>query len=302
MGLITYLPTFKGFDLVFTIVNRSSKYVTFIPCKSSCTAPDLARMFYNHIVCKFGMPQNIISDKDSRFMSKFWWALMRLLQCTLAISSGYHPQTNNQSKCFHHSVEQILPCYVTSSQQNWVVSLASAVFSLNSTVFVAHGKSPFIVLFGREPTLPLDLAMAKLSNCTVQAVSDFITCQEKNFSDFCNALAKSNESIAHSSDKHYRYITFYAGDLVYINTTHFSLAPGLSRKLDPKWLGSILIEQVIYLVAYHISLPKEYGYIHPVFHISSLYEHYKPPPSFPPPIFPVADNFSSEYEVEDILA
>ena len=42
MDLITHLPTSEGFDSVFTIVDR---YVTFIPCKATCTAPELARMF-----------------------------------------------------------------------------------------------------------------------------------------------------------------------------------------------------------------------------------------------------------------
>ena len=72
MDLITYLPTSEGFDLVFTIVNRFSKYVTFIPCKATCTVPDLARIFYDHIVCKFGMLQKIFSDRNSKFLSKFW--------------------------------------------------------------------------------------------------------------------------------------------------------------------------------------------------------------------------------------
>ena len=72
MDLITHLPISEGFDSVFTIVDRFSKYATFIPCKATCTAPDLARMFYDHIVCKFGMPQKIVSDRDSRFLSKVW--------------------------------------------------------------------------------------------------------------------------------------------------------------------------------------------------------------------------------------
>ena len=145
VDLTTYLFTSKGFNLVFTVVDRFFKYVTFVTCKATCTAPDFARMFYDHIVCKFGMLQKIASDRDSRFLSKFQQALMGLLQCTLAISSGYHPQTDGQSECFHHSVEQILFCYITATQSNWVVSLASAAFSQNSTVSVAHCKSPFVV-------------------------------------------------------------------------------------------------------------------------------------------------------------
>ena len=56
MDLITYLPTFEGFDSVFIIVDKFFKYVTFIFCKATCTTPNLARMFYDHIVHKFNMP------------------------------------------------------------------------------------------------------------------------------------------------------------------------------------------------------------------------------------------------------
>ena len=92
--------------------------------------------------------------------------------------------------------------------------------------------------------------------------------------------------MAYSADKHRCDITFHTGDLVYVNTAHFSLAPGLFKKLAPKWVGPLPIEQVISSVAYCISLPKEYGHIHPVFHISSLHGHHSPPTSCPPPIFP----------------
>ena len=72
MSLIIHLPTSDGFDAVFTILDRFSKYVTFIPCKATYIAPDLVRIFYNHIVCKFGMSQKMVSDRDSRFLSKLW--------------------------------------------------------------------------------------------------------------------------------------------------------------------------------------------------------------------------------------
>ena len=127
---------------------------------------------------------------------------------------------------------------MTFSQLNWVVALASTAFALNSTVSVSHGKSPFAFLFGREPSLPLDLAMPKLSNFTIQAVFKFISSQEKSFSDVGMALAKTNESMVCSADQHLHNIQFHSGDLVYVNTAHFSLAPGLSRKLVHKWIGT----------------------------------------------------------------
>ena len=108
--------------------------------------------------------------------------------------------------------------------------------------------------------------------------------------------------MACSADKYHRDATFHTGDLVYVNTAHFSLAPGLFRKLALKWVGLFHIELVISSVAYCISLPEEYGHINPVFHISSLHGHHGPTPSCPSPIFPVTDSYLSKYEVEDILA
>ena len=54
--------------------------------------------------------------------------------------------------------------------------------------------------------------------------------------------------MACSADKHRRDVTFHTGDLVYVNIAHFSLAPGLSKKLAPKWVGLFSIEKVISLV------------------------------------------------------
>ena len=71
MDLITHFPMPKGFGLGFTIVYRFSKYVTFITCKTTCTAPNLARTFYDYIVCNFGMPKEIVSNRDIRLLSKF---------------------------------------------------------------------------------------------------------------------------------------------------------------------------------------------------------------------------------------
>ena len=73
MDLITSLPrTAKGNDAVFTVVDRFSKLVTFVPCVTSVSASDVAQLFFDRYVCKFGMPAKIVSDRDPRFLSDFW--------------------------------------------------------------------------------------------------------------------------------------------------------------------------------------------------------------------------------------
>ena len=82
MDLVTSLPTTpRGFDAIFTIVDRFSKMVRFIPTKTSSSAEEIAKLFFDHYVCKFGMPRKIVSDRDPRFVSRFWTALLRKLGC-----------------------------------------------------------------------------------------------------------------------------------------------------------------------------------------------------------------------------
>lgn len=62
----------RGYDAIFSIVDRFSRLVRFIPCKSTLTAADCADLFFEHWVCRFGMPDKIICDRDVRFQSAFW--------------------------------------------------------------------------------------------------------------------------------------------------------------------------------------------------------------------------------------
>ena len=106
MDLVTSLPeTQRGHDAVFSVVDRFSKLVTFVLCVISSTAVDVAQLFFEHVVCKFGMPKKIVSDRDPRFLSDFWTALMARLETKVGLSSSYHPQIDGQTERFHRSVE-----------------------------------------------------------------------------------------------------------------------------------------------------------------------------------------------------
>jgi hypothetical protein len=62
---------------------------------------DTAKKFFNHWYRWFGLPKKIISDRDGRFISRFWIELFRQTQTRLAMSTS-HPspdrQTNGEGK------------------------------------------------------------------------------------------------------------------------------------------------------------------------------------------------------------
>ena len=57
MDFITHLPvSTRGFDAAFSIVDRFSRLCRFIPRKTSMSALECAQLFFEHWVCRFGMP------------------------------------------------------------------------------------------------------------------------------------------------------------------------------------------------------------------------------------------------------
>ena len=99
MDLITKLPkTQKGFDAIWVVVDRLTKSAHFIPIKETMSSEKLAVVFVNEIVARHGIPVSIISDRDTRFTSRYWKKFHEDMGTRLLISTAYHPQTDGRVK------------------------------------------------------------------------------------------------------------------------------------------------------------------------------------------------------------
>ena len=99
MDFITKLPQSGKFDTVLTITDHDcSKAAIFIPCQEAITAEGVAGLYLRHVFPRFGIPKKIISDRDTRFTSKFAKGLCESLKIHQNISMAYHPWTDGQSQ------------------------------------------------------------------------------------------------------------------------------------------------------------------------------------------------------------
>ena len=66
------LPSTKhNNDCVFVVIDRFSKISIMAACKNNIIAEATAKLFFEQLWVHFGIPQSIISDRDSRFLSTF---------------------------------------------------------------------------------------------------------------------------------------------------------------------------------------------------------------------------------------
>lgn len=92
------LPCTKtGRDLILVVVDRFFKMAHFIACKKTKDAASVAHLFFHEIICLHGVPKTVISDRDVKFISKFWQHVWNKFGTQLQFSSAFHPQANGQT-------------------------------------------------------------------------------------------------------------------------------------------------------------------------------------------------------------
>ena len=73
MDFVTDLPesTASGYTGILVIVDRLTKMAIYLPCRKDIDSPELARLFFEHVICKCGVPDNIVTDRGTQFTSRF---------------------------------------------------------------------------------------------------------------------------------------------------------------------------------------------------------------------------------------
>jgi IS30 family transposase len=151
MDFITDLPSSKAFDSIFVVVDRLTKMAHFMPNNKTITGEVTTRLFMDNIYKYHGLPNDIISDRGSQFISKFWQSLFKILNVKIKLSSTYHPQTYGQTERINQVLKQYLHCTINYHQDNWMELLSLAKFAYNNTIQGSTQQIPFFANYGYHP-------------------------------------------------------------------------------------------------------------------------------------------------------
>ena len=86
----------QGHDAIWVIVDRLTKFAHFLPIRTHYSMDKLAQIYLQEIIRIHGVPETIVSDRDPRFQSRFWFNLSKALGTKLHLSTATHPQTDGQ--------------------------------------------------------------------------------------------------------------------------------------------------------------------------------------------------------------
>jgi len=155
MDFIVRLPESDGYTKIWVIVDRFSKMAYFIPLRTEEHIKELALTFVKEIWPLHGLPESIVSDRDTRFTSKSWTSLIQLLQVKLNLSTAFRPESDGQTQRVNQTLEQYLRSYFSYQKEDWVSLLPFAKHAYNTSMWESTETSRFEINYGFSPQTQL---------------------------------------------------------------------------------------------------------------------------------------------------
>ena len=141
---------------VLVVVDHFTRYVQAFVTKNHM-ARTTARVLYNNYFSVFGFLQRLMSDQGTKFCGNVIAAMCSLLGVEKIRMMPYHPQTNGSTERVHQTLQCMIGKLDPEKRKKWPTHIGSIIIAYNSTQSLVTGYSPYYLMFGRRPRLPVDL-------------------------------------------------------------------------------------------------------------------------------------------------
>ena len=114
---------------LFTIIDQYTRWPEATPLEDA-TTKTCARALTLHWIARFGIPDDLTSDRGPQFTSHLWAAFNKLLSISASTTMAYHPQANGMVECFHRQLKASLKARLNSP--NWMEELPLVLLRIRS--------------------------------------------------------------------------------------------------------------------------------------------------------------------------
>jgi len=120
------------------------------------TAQTTAQTLWDKFFVHYGFPEKLISDQGKQFEGKLIEELCKITNVKKLRTTPYHPQTNGQCERFNQTLISMLGTLSEKAKSKWPSHVATLTHAYNCTKCMATGYSPYFLMYGRHPMLPID--------------------------------------------------------------------------------------------------------------------------------------------------
>ena len=218
--IIVMVDLFSGWPEAFAVSNKDAETV--------------AQLLFEEIIARHGCPRSITSDNGKEYCNNLVEKLTKNLNIHHIRTSPYHPQANGKTERFNRFLKDAMSKRIQENQRDWDSHLSAILMAYRMAVHDSTGFSPFFLVYGRDPVLPLDTLLGPKIKYLGE---EYVPTQLQRLN---KAYAMARENLHHvRADNKARYDErasqhkFSVGDAVYYK--NHIIKKGHSTSLSPKW-------------------------------------------------------------------
>ncbi|GFV91545.1 retrovirus-related Pol polyprotein from transposon 412 [Trichonephila clavipes] len=150
IDLIGPLPPSQGMTFSMTCINRFSCWMEAVPLPD-CKAQTASKAFYEHWVCRFGVPGKIITDQGRQFESQLFRSLAAICGAKVAHATSYHPQCNGKVERLHRTLKGAIKAH---NNIKWTETLPTILLGLRTALRPDTNHTIAQMVYGSNIRLP----------------------------------------------------------------------------------------------------------------------------------------------------
>jgi transposase InsO family protein len=150
--------TKKGNRYILVFVEYMTKWpeAFAIPKADAVT---VARVLFDEIICRYGAPRRLLSDRGKNFLASVVREVCELCGVKKIFTTAYRPQTDGLVERFNHTLVEMLAMYTSSEQDDWDEAIPAVLFAYRTEKHATTTESPSMLMFGREAVYPVETVL-----------------------------------------------------------------------------------------------------------------------------------------------
>lgn len=125
-------------------------------------AKEVAVFLMEQVVCRFGAPREIVTDRGTHFINEVIEELTEQLSIIHRRTTPYNPQANGQAESTNKVLCAILRKTVSAHARDWDQKLTATLWAYNLTYKKATGYTPYFLTYGQECIVPMEMEIPSL--------------------------------------------------------------------------------------------------------------------------------------------
>ncbi|RVW31074.1 Transposon Tf2-12 polyprotein [Vitis vinifera] len=159
----------NGHEFILVAIDYFTKWVE-AASYARLTSVRVASFIRSHIICRYGVPHELISDRGVHFRAEVD-TLLQKYGIRHHRSSTYRPQTNGAVEAANKNIKRILR-KMAETFRDWSEKLPFALWAYRTSFHTSTGATPYSLVYGMEAVLPVETEMGSLRVALEQQISE----------------------------------------------------------------------------------------------------------------------------------